>query len=177
MRLRQLLDEFPGKFALTHRSFVLRPEVNEQARFADYHIGHRARAQEMTGLPYKVPTVGAEYPSSSWPALVASKWVAREHADKFECFDAALFRAFFEHAANISDADVLAGLAEECRIDAGALRAALTDESLIAQVRADHQQAQRLGINGIPAVVIGDRIITGAVPLDDYRAAAQKLLS
>jgi predicted DsbA family dithiol-disulfide isomerase len=176
VRLRQLLESFPGKFSLVHRSFVLRPEVNEAATFAEYHLQHRTRAKQMTGLPYSLPEVGAPYPSSSWPALFASKWIAREHPDKFECFDAALFRAFFERAENIGDAEVLKRLAESCDIDPVAIDKALSDESIKQAVRSDHNQAQQMGIHGIPAVIIGDKVISGAVPLEDYVAAAQRVL-
>jgi predicted DsbA family dithiol-disulfide isomerase len=177
VRLRQLLESIPGKFVLVHRSFVLRPEINPDATFAEYHLGHRARAKEMTGLPYALPEVGAPYPNSSWPALFASKWIAREHPDKFECFDAALFRAFFERAENIGDAEVLKRLAQSCDIDPAVIDKALSDETIKQAVRSDHNQAQQMGIHGIPAVIIGDQVISGAVSLDVYVAAAQRVLS
>lgn len=175
MRLRKIVEEFAGQFTLVHRAFVLRPEVNADATFSAYHRQHRERAAEMTELPYALPEIGAKYPSSSWPALCASKWVSKYHSFKFQQFDAALFAAFFERLEDISDPQVLANISQLNDIDPFELKTALGDKNIKAEVAAEHDAAQRLGINGIPAVIIGDQVFSGAVPIETYREAANRI--
>lgn len=177
MRLRTLLEEFPGELKLSHRSFILRPEVQPDAKFSDYHLQHRQRAKDLTELPYAMPKVGDKYPSSSLPALTAAKWVQLNRPDKFDTFDLALFSAFFERNENISDAQVLAAIGTQCGIEAQAIAQAITNQETIKQVVADHRAAQEMGINGIPGAMFGADVISGAVSLETYRAAARQFLA
>lgn len=177
MRLRKLQEENPGKFTITHKAFILRPDHNPDAKFTQYHLEHRERAADITGLPFALPKPGTKYPSSSFPAQLAAKWVQRHYPFKFEQFDAALFDAFFERIEDISDAEVLANIARLNGIDPFELKAALSDKVLREQTISDHEAAQRMGINGIPAVVIGTEIITGAVPIEQYRQSAMRLIA
>lgn len=175
MRLRKLQEELSDKFTITHRAFILRPDHNPDATFLDYHLQHRQRAREMTGLPFALPKPGTKYPTSSFPAQQAAKWTQLHEPESFDKFDAALFSAFLERAEDISNLDILAEIATHVGInDVIALKAAVDDEQIRNEVMSDHHGAQRLGINGIPAVVIGNQIITGAVPIDAYRESLEQ---
>lgn len=171
MRLRKLSEAFPGEIEIEHRSFILRGEHNPNAKFTEYHLQHRTRARDLTGLNYNLPQVGSKYPTSSLPALVAAKYVKHDSPDRFECFDTGLFAAFFEGSRDISDPAVLAEIAQTCGIDGEKLVASLNGQHLLQQVIADYDSAQSSGITGVPAVIIGNQLITGAVPLEDYESA------
>jgi predicted DsbA family dithiol-disulfide isomerase len=81
------------------------------------------------------------------------------HPDRFEAFDEALFRAFFQECRDISDRAVLAELA------GGEVGYAEREE-----VAAEHRSAVELGIHSIPSVVIGREVISGAVAYEEYLA-------
>lgn len=176
VRVRKLLREAPGKFLLRNKAFLLRPDAQINAKFSSYHLAHRDRARAITGLPYGMPKVGEPYPSSSLPALVAAKWVTKENPDRFDEFDLALFSAFFEHNEDISSKEVLGKIAEQVGCDRSALQQAINDTDLVQEVISDYNTAQQQGITAIPTVIIGEEVITGAVPMDVYRAAATRVL-
>jgi predicted DsbA family dithiol-disulfide isomerase len=173
VRLRELLrDAHPG-VTLHHKAFLLRPEENPQARFTAYHLQHRQAARQLTGLEFRVPQVGDPYPRSSLPALAAAKWVAARDPERFSLFDLALFEAFFGETKDIGDPEVLAEVARSVGISDPGLREALRDRTYEDAVWNDHREAMERDIHSIPTVVIGDTVISGAVPIGEYRTALQ----
>jgi predicted DsbA family dithiol-disulfide isomerase len=104
---------------------VLVEEERSDRTFTEYHLAHRKRARELTGLPFDLPPVGAPYPSSSLPALEAAMWVRQRHPEQFDAFDLALFEAFFQRTEDISDSSVLGRIVSENGMDAAALAAVL----------------------------------------------------
>ncbi len=162
--------------AIGHRAFILIPQDNPAARFTEYHLAHRraAAAQESDAPPFDLPAAGSPYPASSLPALEAACWLRRHRPECFPAFDLALYRAFFGATRDVSDPEVLRGIAAEVLGgDAGDLAAALRAGSLRPAILAEHHEAvERWGIRGIPAVLVGDgEPIVGAVPYGHYRAA------
>ena len=175
MRLRQLKERYPGRVALAHRAFLLRPEDRTQ-QFTEYHLQHRRAAKRLTGLPFDLPAVGDAYPRSSFSALEAAKWVERHHPERFEEYDLSLFEAFFAETRDISSAAVLADLAQRLDLPGAALAEALRAGELREAVWADHREAMEVGVTSIPTVVMGGYGISGAVPYEEYAQAAERLL-
>lgn len=124
---------------------------------------HRRRAKELTGLPFSLPEVGSPYPKSSWPALQAAAWMRTHHPDRFEAFDEALFCAFFKDCRDISDPVVLKELA--------GLELGYAPKEEIAR---EHRTALELGIHSIPSVIMGQELLSGALPYEDYLCRAGK---
>jgi protein-disulfide isomerase len=50
----------------------------------------------------------------------------------------------------------------------------MTNKALTAQIENARQIAEALNIRGTPAFIIGDKIIPGAVPLQQLRAAIEE---
>lgn len=136
---------------------MLVPEEGSRPAFAEYHLMHRRRAAELTGLPFGLPEVGSPYPKSSWNALQAAAWMRTHHPERFEAFDEALFRAFFQECRDISDPAVLAELA------GSELGYAPREE-----IAREHRTAMELGIHSIPSVIIGRELLSGALPYEEY---------
>ncbi len=162
--------------AIRHRAFILIPQHNPAARFSEYHLTHRraAAAQEGDAPPFDLPAVGSRYPVSSFPALEAAGWVRQHRPEVFPAFDLALYRAFFGATRDVSDPEVLRGIATEVLgRDAGELADAVRAGSLRPAILGEHREAvERWGIRGIPAVLVGEgEPIVGAVPYGQYRAA------
>lgn len=163
-------QSYPGQTEVVHKSFLLVPEPRERS-FTAYHLQHRQAAQEMTGLPFDLPAVGSPYPRSSFPAQEASQWVARHAPGAFAEFNLALFEAFFGETRDIGDPLVLADLVRRFDLSGEELLTALGEGSMQDAVFDDHVSALERGITGIPAVLIGDAVISGAVPYEQYQQA------
>lgn len=88
----------------------------------------------------------------------------------FEPVHEALFRAFFEEGLDIGDRSVLLDIATTCGLDSADLHRALDDPALLARVVADEDLAARIGITGVPALLIRHEgqnyLLSGAQPFD-----------
>ena len=168
--------EFEGRVRFERRAFLLMPRDGQRPAYDDYVIAHRVRAaQMMPELKFAIPQLGAPYPRSSWPAQL---FAMRAAPDRITAVEDALFGAMFRELRDISDPDVLRGCARACGVPESEVDAALADEALAAQAVREHQQAEELGINGIPALALpGFEPITGAVPVEAYRSALLQALA
>lgn len=86
-----------------------------------------------------------------------------------------IFKATFTDGLNIGEHDVLVGLAEEVGLNAEEARNVLTEGRFTSAVRADEQEAQALGIRGVPYFVLNRKYaISGAQPTQVFLEALQK---
>jgi predicted DsbA family dithiol-disulfide isomerase len=81
-------------------------------------------------------------------------------------------RAYMTEGEAIGDKQVLQRLAVEAGLDADEVRHVLASDALAAEVRADEQEAQALGISGVPFFVFDGRLaVSGAQPADVFLGA------
>jgi predicted DsbA family dithiol-disulfide isomerase len=81
----------------------------------------------------------------------------------------ALMHAYTSEAADLSDPEVLVGLAAEAGLAPDAVVRLLSGDDFADEVRADEALAKRLGINGVPAFVLSGRyLVSGAQPVDVF---------
>lgn len=73
-----------------------------------------------------------------------------------------LFRAHFSEGVNVSDKTELARLASEVGLDVDQAASLLASDRFTTEVRADQEQAQSLGVTGVPFFVIGRYGVAGA---------------
>lgn len=86
-----------------------------------------------------------------------------------------LLLAVFTEGAATSVPAVLLALAVEVGLDAGEVRAVLDGDRYAAEVRADQEQAQRLGISGVPFFVVDDLYgVSGAQAADTLLEVLEK---
>ncbi len=105
----------------------------------------------------------------SRPALEAA-----EHAKKqgrFDQFHLAVFKAYWEEGRNIGFRSVLRDLAERCGLDGDELEHCLNEGQYTERVDRQNEEARALGINGIPAYIVGGFLIEGAQPYDIFQRA------
>jgi predicted DsbA family dithiol-disulfide isomerase len=84
-------------------------------------------------------------------------------------------RAYMTEGEPIGDPEALARLAGEAGLDAEEVRATLAGDSHARAVRADEEEAARLGIHGVPFFVLaGQFALSGAQPADVLAQALEE---
>lgn len=147
------------------RAFELRPEpvpaldprgeyLTRVWRDAVYPMAERL------GMTMRLPPVQPR----SRRAHEAAQWARRQ--GRFEDYNAALFRAFFERGEDIGDMEVLTLLASDLQLDEAGLRSALERREFEGDVLADEREAERLGVTGVPAFIANRRaMLFGVQPV------------
>jgi predicted DsbA family dithiol-disulfide isomerase len=101
---------------------------------------------------------------------------AHEHGDQ-DRLKERLFRANITEGLSVADHSVLAMCAEESGLDGDAARTVLAGDAYAGQVRQEEQQAQQLGVRGVPFFVMGKRFaLSGAQPPEQIRSAIERAL-
>jgi 2-hydroxychromene-2-carboxylate isomerase len=159
MRIRRLADE--ASIAVRFRPFLLGPIFKAQGWTTSPFNLFAAKGSNMwrdlericadAGLPFRRPE---PFPQNSvLAARVALVGLARTWG---EAFCVAVFEAQFGEGRSIADADAIADIL--LRLDVApkeALAAATSDDNKLS-LRAQTEQAQRLGVFGAPAFIAAD---------------------
>jgi predicted DsbA family dithiol-disulfide isomerase len=119
--------------------------------------------------------------SLRWPArlpntrraLAAAEWVRRNQPDAFRQFHQRLFEAHFALDENLEDAAVIDRHAGESGVDVAALRAGLADGSGAAAVADAETVGRAWGVQGTPAWLVGQRLISGLLPAPEFENVAR----
>lgn len=91
-------------------------------------------------------------------------WLAEEYGVQKEVAEA-LFQAYFSEGKNMNDVDLLIEMGVGKGIPAERLHQFFSSEEGKEEVRAMEQQAQQVGINGVPSFIINNKyLVTGAQP-------------
>ncbi len=81
----------------------------------------------------------------------------------------ALFALYFTDQKDPGDPDALAAAAEAVGLDATEALEVLASDRYAEQVRAEESLWRERGINGVPAVIVGDRyLISGGQPAEEF---------
>ena len=148
--------------AVVWRAFELRPEpvpaLDPQGEYLSRvwrdHVYPLAAKMVM---PLRLPPVQPR----SRLAHEAAKWASSQ--SRFEEYNIAIFRTFFEHGDDIGQPDVLVRLAADIGLDSQALRASLDNGEFTGQVLADEDEAQKIGVRAVPAFAANSRILASGV--------------
>ena len=105
----------------------------------------------------------------SRPALEVAEY-AKEH-DSFDKLHLAIFKAYWEDSRNIGLRSVLRDIAERCGLDGDELELCLDEGWYVQRIERQNEEARELGINGVPAYVIGRNIVEGAQPYEIFQRA------
>jgi predicted DsbA family dithiol-disulfide isomerase len=86
-----------------------------------------------------------------------------------------LFRLYFIEGGDLTDVSVLAKAAAEAGMEHEVAERLLASDADIAEVRADIESAQNMGITGVPTFIVGGRYaVVGAQPADILADAIAK---
>jgi predicted DsbA family dithiol-disulfide isomerase len=86
-----------------------------------------------------------------------------------------LFQAYFTNSEHLGDHAALTAMAGEIGLDRDEAAEVLAGGAYAAEVRADEEEASRLGIRGVPFFVIDRKYaVSGAQPSETFLGALQK---
>jgi len=95
---------------------------------------------------------------------------------RFEDYNAAVFRAFFERGEDIGDMGILTGLAADLGLEGDKLRQALERREFERSVLEDERTAEALGLRGVPAFVANRKAaLSGVQPVDSLRKLIEQV--
>jgi 2-hydroxychromene-2-carboxylate isomerase len=159
MRIRRLADE--AGFAVRFRPFLLGPIFKAQGWTTSPFNLFAAKGSNMwrdlericadAGLPFRRPE---PFPQNSvLAARVAMVGLARTWG---EAFCVAVFEAQFGEGRSIADADAIADILLRLDVEPKEALAAATSDDNKLSLRAQTEQAQRLGVFGAPTFIAAD---------------------
>jgi predicted DsbA family dithiol-disulfide isomerase len=171
--MERLERELGAAVRVEWRSYLLRPAPapgRDLERFRDYTRSWLRAAAEPDSGEFRTWQGAAGPPSHSLPAHCVAKAAARVSQAAFRTLHRRLLRAYFAESRDVSDRHALRRLWDEVGLPAEGFQAA-DDPAILQQVLADHEEALRLGVTGVPAVRLaeGDVAIVGAHPVELYR--------
>lgn len=174
-QLTKALAELEGEIAaeIRWRPFELNPDMPPEGEGQEAHLqrkygrsaeqGASLRGQmlaiaEGAGVSLSWQGQGDPPPAMMWNTRDCHKLLvfALEQAGiaAQTALKLALFRAHFNHRANLSDRDVLCDIAAQCGLHRQAAKAALDDPDIEARVIAEEAQAWDMNISGVPAMMV-----------------------
>ncbi len=160
---------------LTWRPFLLNPDMPRAGMpRADYvmrKFGSEERSRRLygqitdlgasEGVPFRFERIARTPSSIDAHRLV--RLAARAGGTLAAGIVDALFVAHFAEGRDIGEPRVLATIGAEFGLDPAAIRFVLAGTDMIDEVHGENLRAHRLGINGVPCFVLGERMaIAGA---------------
>jgi predicted DsbA family dithiol-disulfide isomerase len=109
-------------------------------------------------------------------ALAAAEWARRYQPREFPNLHRALFEAHFSLAEDLEDQAVIDRHAVASGIDLAPLHAALLDGSALTFVTEAEEIGREYGVQGTPAWLLSQRLISGLRSAADFELLAQQAL-
>jgi predicted DsbA family dithiol-disulfide isomerase len=158
--------------------FFLHPEYPEEGlartdlerRYGPGIHEHTRRTIEAAGLTYG--------PSPKLPNTLHALQVTELARDRdlHKSVHTRLMHAYWSQAADLGDDEVLLDLVAEAGLDRDEAAETIAEGRYSDRVAASTQEANRVGINAIPAFVLGRRLLVlGAQPEDVFEQAVAQL--
>lgn len=144
-------------FKVTGQAPLTEAPLKGEYAITDFH-----RSARQHNIEYSQPDM---FPIASVSACRASLWI-REHEDadvaaRLPDFIHGVFRAFYTQGKNITDAAVLAEIAESSGLDSSAMADAIAQETIKNALRKEVNDAIERGIFGSPMIMIDDELFWG----------------
>jgi predicted DsbA family dithiol-disulfide isomerase len=178
VRLRAIEEEFGAGVEISWRSFLLRPtpEPRSLEQFRAYTRSWLRPAADADAGSFRVWSTDEGPPSHSLPPQLVAKAAATLGREAFAGMHAALWRAYFTDNRDVTSRATLRALWDEVGLPAEAFARAEGDD-VVRAVLAEHNEAVRAGVTGVPTVRADgqDVAIPGALPLETYRRWVRRL--
>jgi predicted DsbA family dithiol-disulfide isomerase len=180
-RFDYLRDEYGPLVRFQLRPYPLRPEtqIPDKKQRAVLARHFRRVAKEPEGSLVKPDLwTGRDPPASSVPALAALEAALPQGPGLQRELLLAMRRAAFHDGINVARRDVQVELAAQTGLDVSRFVDQLDEPRNALEVESAIEEAESLGIRGVPALVIGGEwLMQGCRDLSEYRHVIDKYLS
>jgi protein-disulfide isomerase len=144
--------------------------------FFDYNCGYCKKAfptiAQLLKEDSKVKVLFVELPILSEASDMASHVALSVHfADKSKYFD--YHRKLMEFQGNKTEEQLLT-FAAELGLDKAKIKEGMKSEAVNKAIAANKELAQKIGVRGTPAFIVGQQLIPGAVDLPALKSAVEK---
>lgn len=185
-RLEQALAGFPGReeVEIAWRSFQLHPDMRRAPGqgLEKYLMDRKGWSlEQIRSIHERLARTGAEagLEYRFEKAVVADTFDAHrliqaaQAEGKGTAMEDRLFRAYFTEGKDIAAADTLEALGAEAGLAPAAAASVVADKTAFADVvRGDIEEAERLGIQGVPFFVFDRRFaVSGAQDVETFKRA------
>lgn len=190
-RLEKAMEELKGEmdFNIEWHAFELNPDPSgdgepilqalsqKYGRSPEEMQATQANMMEIAaGLGLNFDKLQERYTRNTFDAHRLVKWAGEQGKQtemKMACFD-----AYFGHAENISDADVLVKCVEAIGLDGNAAREILASDRYADTVREDEARYQQAGVSAVPAYIVNQKyLVSGAQEPDTLIGAFREITS
>jgi 2-hydroxychromene-2-carboxylate isomerase len=134
------------------------PLTEQYGPKARYSVHDFERSARFAGVRYRHPS---KFPIGAVAASRAVLWLQQHQPDQANPFVHAVFRAFFQEDRDISDAGVIAQIAQSLGIDGRALMEGAQEPAIKDALRKRVEDAVALGVFGAPTIVVDGEMFWG----------------
>ena len=113
------------------------------------------------------------FTTNSHQALLLAEAAKEQAESAFPRLHQRLFEAYFRDRQNIGDPDVLSVLAAESGVSPDVVTRAWSDPVYERGLRKHTVRAMQIGLQGVPAFIIGSQVLAGALPTETLIRAAR----
>lgn len=128
-----------------------------------------ARITKKMGIPMNPPPMTTEPTKAGAGSLLA------EREGLLKPYIVEMMRAEWAEGLDIGDPEVILRVGEAVGLDSNALSAAIESPDHLSQMEKNWEEAQTLGVIGVPTLVIGEEIFWGSDRLDYVRDHLREL--
>ena len=136
-------------------SAPLTEQYGPKAKYSQHDFERSAR---FAGIRYRHPS---KFPIGAVAASRAVLWLQQQRPDQANPFVHAVFRAYFQDDLDISDAAVVAQIAQSLGIDGRALMEGAQEPAIKDALRKQVEDAVALGVFGAPTIVVDGELFWG----------------
>lgn len=134
------------------------PLTEQYGPKARYSVHDFERSARFAGIRYRHPS---KFPIGAVGASRAVLWLQQHQPDKANAFVHAVFRAFFQDDRDVSDAAVVAGIAQSIGVDGPKLMQAAQEPAIKDELRKRVDEAVAFGVFGAPTIVVDGELFWG----------------
>ncbi len=180
MRLDRLKEKYGDRVDIEWKAFLLRtgPRDWQRADFLHYTRSWMRPKEAEPELDFTIWATDDPQPHSSIEAQVAFKVLEELAPENAKAYHDRIMKAYFVENRDISNADILTGLAVDVGVDAAAFQAAIETRSevMVERVFEEYNSAISQNVTGIPTVVFEDQFpVVGAQPLETYEDIVEQI--
>lgn len=182
------LEQFADKknIEVIWKSFQLDPAIPEVATesYADYLVKRKGMAVEqvqgmLSNVTQMATQVGLDYHLDQ--SIIVNSLKAHQLIQFAKLknlgseAEERLFKAFFIEGKNIADTETLVQLGKDFGLDESEIKANLEDEKYKYEIAQDIQEAQNIGVTGVPFFVFDRKYaVSGAQPAEAFLETLNK---